>query len=190
MGTDRSQVFSGPCPCGSGRLEVDHCTKDHAFADPDQYWYDAKVNCAKCSEVYELRKSGRSFGLFDRHVRERNEERSRGAWEQKQAILQSEAAKKHLGDLAALLDRQQSLAAVHRLLDGVELWVSNIAKFRKLWRGGAEWVTHNSPEIEKVLKVLGARDDALLDRLKEVDEYPNEVDAMIGEPVYTLPREA
>lgn len=87
MGTERSEMFSRPCPCGKGKLKVDHCTKDHAFADPDQYWFEGTVICDTCREKYELRKVGRAFGLFHRNVRERNEKRQREAWDRKQVIL-------------------------------------------------------------------------------------------------------
>lgn len=190
MGTDRHQMFSGPCPCGKGTLQVDRCEKDHPWADPGQYWYEGSVHCDTCGPKYELRKVGRRFGLFDRGIDERNEARSREAWERRNQVLAGGKAQEYFKKFADLLDEQPSHAAKHRLLDGAGFYVPNIAKFRKTWRGGADWVHGDRPDIGKVLKVLKLKDAALLDELAKAGEHEVETNEMIGEPVYTLPKDA
>lgn len=182
-------MFSGPCPCGEGTLEVDHCEKDHAFADPNKYWYEASVHCGACREKFELRRAGRGFGLFERGIAERNELRSREARKMKNEVLAGDKAQGYFKQLAALLDEQPSDAARHRLLDGAGFYVPNIAKFRKTWRGGDDWVRGDGPDIAKVLKLLKVKDDALLAEIAKADEHDVELDKMVGDVVYSLPKD-
>lgn len=146
------------------------------------------MHCDECREKYELRRVGRSFGLFERGIRERNERRSHEAWERKKVIEESDAAQAHLARFAKLLDAQPSHAATHRLLDDAGFYVNAIGMFRKRWRGGAGWVRGQAPDLEKVLKALKVKDDALLAALKKAGEYDAEADEMVGAPVYTLPK--
>jgi len=190
MGTDRHQMFSGPCPCGKGTLQVDHCEKDHPWVEPGEYWYEGAVHCDICGPKYELRKVGRSFGLFDRGIAERNDARSREAWERRSKVLAGDKAQGYFKKLAAVLDEQPSHAATHRLLDGAGFYVPNIAKFRKTWRGGEHWVRGDRPDMAKVLKVLKVKDDALLAEIAAAEKHEAEPDKMVGAAVYTLPKDA
>lgn len=190
MGTERDLLFSGPCPCGRGELHVDHCAKDHPWADPDAFWYEGSVQCETCRPKFELRKVGAKFGLFDRSVALRNDKRSREAYARRNEVIEGEKAQGYLKRLGELLDQQSSHAATHRLLEGAGFYVSNIAKFRKDWRGGADWVRGQGRNMPLVLKALKVKDDELLEQIEKAGQHEVEPDEMIGEAVYTLPKDA
>lgn len=190
MGTDRHLMWEGACLCGKGTLRVDHCEKDHPYATAQDEWYEGSVHCDTCGPKYELRKVDRSFGLFDHWITARNDAALRAAWERRSKVLADAKAQGWYKKLASLLDDQSSHAARHRLLGDAGFYVPNIAKFRNSWRGGEYWVRGDRPEMEKVLKALGAKDDALLDELHKAEAYAAEPDEMIGKPVCTLPKDA
>ena len=190
MGTDRHQMFSGPCPCGTGTLQVDLCEKDHPWVEPGEHWYDGAVHCDMCGPKYELRKVGRGFGLFDRGIAERNDARSREAWDRRKVVLAGDKAQGYYQQLAKILDAQSSHAARHRLLDEAGFYVPNIAKFRKTWRDGEHWVRRDRPDMDKVMRLLKVKDDALLAEIAEAEKHDAAPDKMVGAIVYTLPKDA
>jgi hypothetical protein len=189
MGTDRHLMWEGACPCGKGTLRVDHCEKDHPYATVEDQWYEGSVHCATCGPKYELR-GRRSFGLFDRRITARNEAASREAWDRRNKVLAGEKAQGYFKQLATLLDKPSSGAALHRLLKEAGFYVPNVQKFRDRWRGGEDWVRHERPDMEKVLMLLNVKDAALLDELAKAGAYAAEPDSMVGAPVYTLPKDA
>ena len=65
MGTDRSQVYEGPCPCGLGQIIIDSCTPDHPWPTKS-HWYDPKINCKVCASKYTFEEQDKQLGLVER----------------------------------------------------------------------------------------------------------------------------
>lgn len=166
-------------------LEIYCCTKDHGWDNSE--WYESKIGCSVCAEKYALRKVGRQFGLFERAVLARNEERKNAAWNARKAFMADPRVEALLDELAALLDRQSSDAARHRLLVKANLgYVPGIGTFRKRWKGAMAWVKEASPDPERVLAFLRKTDADLVDGWRRAKAVDLEPEHMIGEPVHTL----
>ena len=66
MGTDRFEIFRGPCRCGKGHFVVDECSPDHGWPSSRRRWYRADIECDDCKRRYQLQQKAQSFHVIDR----------------------------------------------------------------------------------------------------------------------------
>ena len=69
MGTDRWEKYKEACRCGAGHFVLNHCSPDHPYAKPDQYWWEPLIECANCREQYELKVQKRQLVLVDKSTK-------------------------------------------------------------------------------------------------------------------------
>ena len=169
MGTDRSQAYRGPCPCGKGEVEVVFCTPDHPWPTKSK-WFESKVNCEKCAETYSLEEQGQYYGLV-----ERREVLGRGkryvAYKTAQDnLMASQQAQEVIREFTALLDSQRSMAACHRLLSAHRLIHESYGVFTKHWKGATAWVMSNirADHLETLSAAVGMQDEYISTAMSEL----------------------
>lgn len=176
MGTDRSHEFTGPCICGNGTLEIEHCTPDHGWPVATQEWYETNISCASCRATYELQQLGKAFYLVAKTELAKIEAKKEELYAAEKKLLGEAKAVGVLSALAQLLDNQSSLAAAHRLLSSASLEHSSLATFRKRWGGGTAWVgAHISGYgVGKVLTLLDIHNPVLVSAVTHLEQLKME----------------
>jgi hypothetical protein len=131
LGTERDEYGSGPCPCGSGTIEVDVCSPDHAWGGGR--WFEARLNCHGCRGTYSIYDEfrGEMPKLVLRADIEKRE-KATAAWHAKrreiEATPQFQFAKAKIDQLVS---KQPSMAAKYRVLQTAGLADRSLASFRK-----------------------------------------------------------
>src|SRR5215831_9100565 len=174
MGTERWQIHSSACPCGKGRLVVDHCETDHPWSF--KTWLEPSIECETCEKEYALTTEGRRVILVKRAAVENQKRLKAQAYELSVALKKSGAAAPIIAKAVEAVEKLPSKAAVHRVLDGV-VWTGGIAGFRKSLdrAGGAgKWLrgaisAHNLPAVMKWLKVTNAEVETQLARIHALE---------------------
>jgi predicted RND superfamily exporter protein len=131
----------------------------------------------KAIVVVEQKEIARQKKLMEQWHRLRNE------------IMQLPEVKEVLKSFVALLKRQGSMAATHRLLKEANLDYYSLATFRKKWPGPEKWTEGNlSPNnLKTVMGLLSIKNDQVLEEVAKLDELWEAANAplqSIGEPVY------
>ena len=191
MGTDRSQEYIGPCSCGAGTYEIDHCTPDHGWPVANPEWYESRINCELCSRKYAIHRFGTSFFLVTQSELRVLEKKTEEVYAAADGLKSAAAAKGVLDTLIALLDDQSSLAAKHRLLTGADLEYSSLATFRKRWTDSQRWVNNHVSgyNVARVMVLLGVRDAELEAAAKALEQLRDESAAPptpVGAAIYQL----
>ena len=174
MGTDRSQAYRGPCPCGSGEVNIQFCTPDHPWPTKSK-WFESRIICEKCAETYSLEEQGQYYGLVEkREVLERGK-RYEAYKTAQDNLMASQQAQEVISKFTVLLDSQRSMAACHRLLSAYRLIYESYGTFTKHWKGAAAWVSSNirADHLETLSAVVGVQDEyisATVSDLKRLGE--------------------
>lgn len=162
MATERTNEYSGPCPCGTGTLEIQCCSSDNGYrVYPDSY--ETYVRCPDCREIYSIEQVGKAFHLVHRSEVDQIARKKDEYWAEA-AKLGDEARQKGLiSDFAQMLDSQVSVAAIHRIVKKMGLEHGAIATFRKRWTNGNNYLRINGTgqNVPKILTVLKTNDAAM-----------------------------
>jgi hypothetical protein len=163
MGTERMAEFIGPCPCGEGILEIEHCSPDHGYSVSVPEWYETYVRCTVCSPTYNLQQFGKTFNLVAKSEVAQINAKSRECSEFATKLGAAAQAKGIMSAMVALLDNQTSAAAAYRIAAAAGLSYSSLPSFRKRWTGGAALVSAfaSGYNVGKMLKVLKIDDPEL-----------------------------
>jgi hypothetical protein len=170
VGTDRIEAYGGVCVCGTGEVKINFCTPDHPWPTKSK-WFETSVTCDSCRAEYDLVEQNNQF-VF---VRKSDVRKQQALWSEysrrSDNILKAVETRKLLNDLEALLDRQPSMAACHRLLRAHNLEYESYATFRKRWNGGGDWVSRyvRASNLDKVLELLGKKDPTISNELSGLD---------------------
>ena len=170
MGTDRIEAYRGPCVCGTGEVKINFCTPDHPWPTQSK-WFETSLTCGSCRVEYDLVEQNKQF-VF---VRKSDVKEQQALWSEysrrSDDLLKAAGTRKLLDDLEALLDRQPSMAACHRLLREHNLVYESYATFRKRWSGGGDWVRSHvrTSNLDKVLELLGQKDPTISNELSELE---------------------
>lgn len=127
-GKDRFEHHRQPCPCGGGSLVVEWT--EHDTYGSSGMW-ETSVDCPTCSEEVTLAMQDGHVILVELREVKRRRELSDEAWRIDREIRNSPHGRELLRELGALLDRQPSVAAAHRVLSGADLTSRSIGSFRK-----------------------------------------------------------
>lgn len=162
MVTERTNEYSGTCPCGTGTLEIVCCSSDNGYrVYPDSY--ETYVSCPNCREIYSIEQAGKAFHLVYKSELDQIARKKDQYWAEA-AKLGDEARKKGIiSEFAKMLDSQGSVAAVHRILKKSKLEHNAIATFRKRWTNGNNYLISNGSgqNVPKILAVLHTDDEAI-----------------------------
>jgi hypothetical protein len=162
VGTDRSRAYYGPCPCGSGEIEIDFCTPDHPWATKSN-WFEPRISCEQCAKKYTFEEQDNQYGLVDKREIKERENRYEAYRAAKSDLLSSPQAKKALSGFIKLLDGQPSMAAAHRLLSAQGLVHGSYGTFIKRWNGAEAWVQSNihlhAEHLDRLTEILGMKDE-------------------------------
>ena len=190
MSTDRTNVFTGPCLCGSGTIEVDHCSPDHGWPVATPFWYEFRLQCDECRKVYELVKQGAQIVLVKKSDIEQRDNTRSTARQERDKFMETEIVQNVLDELVSALDDLPSMAAAHRLLAKHRLFYESIGTFRKGWNGGAHWVARHVSyyNLPNVLTLLGQENAELENAVAAISENLADADKdlpIVGKPIYT-----
>ena len=171
MGTDRSQVYEGPCPCGLGQIAIDSCTPDHPWPTKS-HWFESKISCKACASKYAFEEQDNQYGLVDKQEIKAREKRYQAYKNFRADFLASHEVNEIINRLIILLDSQPSMAAAHRLLGSQKLVYETYSTFTKKWRGAEIWVNeHIALWPESVLKfseIVGVKNEFILKSVSEL----------------------
>lgn len=125
MATDDCSVIGvGSCPCGRGKIEVEHCIPDYPWAKPHQAFYRYSIQCEKCREDYAFCGTT-SPDTPSRLVNRKDLERVEGAksaWHEKlREIERSPAFTELRRRVESRLGQERSVAAQYRVLAAARL---------------------------------------------------------------------
>jgi hypothetical protein len=170
MGIDRSQVYQGPCPCGAGEVSIEFCTPDHPWPTKST-WFDPTIICTKCAQTYAIAEQDQHYGLvYKREIIERTQRRESYETAQNN-LMASPQVKEVINRLIELLDRQQSIAACHRLLAAHQLVSDTYGTFTKRWKGASAWVQSHirTYHLERLIAAVGAQDEYISTAMLELN---------------------
>lgn len=187
MGTDRIEAYRGPCLCGSGEVVINFCTPDHPWPTQSK-WFETSVTCNSCRSEYDLVEQGNSFVFVDKA----DVENRKALWAEYSTrsddLFSWPETKKLLKKLEALLDRQPSMAACHRLLSAHNFAYESYSTFRKKWNGASDWMRNNvrTGNLERILELLGKKEPKIskeLAKLEALWEKHNAPLPIVGDPL-------
>ena len=189
MGTERDEVYSGPCRCGKGTLQIDYCQPDHAWPSGQKHWHECSVHCAACERLYVIQHRGRGFFYVEKAELKKLEELSHAAYKRGQTLLKQERVQALLAQATSLLNAQSSVAAVHRLLQSKGFSTNALPTFRKHWKGADAWLKDRiSPySVDGLLSLLGVKDAAISQEMGEIGKMQaasNTMPPTIKGPIY------
>lgn len=191
MGTDRYTEFSGPCACGSGADNIDHCSPDHGWPVSISVWYETSVNCSVCSKTYTILEREDAFYRVSFSELQLKEACVQEVVAASKVLVQQAQESGLLANLEKLIDSQKSGAAKHQLLRAAGLEHRSIATFRKQWSTAQEWIVRNvsGRDIEKIMAPVGNNDAVLKAsaealRNQSIEAYENS--ATMGDAIYKL----
>jgi hypothetical protein len=185
------QEFTGPCPCGKGKLEIERCTPDHGYSVSVPLWYETSVQCAVCRTTYDLERFGKAFNLVAKAELAQIEAKRKETTKVATKLAEDAKAKGVMSDLAKLLDSQKSVAAVYRIAAQAGLAYCALPSFRKSWTEGAALIgaLGSGYKVGEMLKVLQIDDAELQSAVEHLEILLAEGRAKptpIQPPVYTL----
>lgn len=179
MGTERFEIYKGPCSCGKGEYIVDECCPDHPWAKPHQTWYDQTITCPECRNVYSLEKiDGKIYLVLNSEKRKR--EAISEKWHDKiKKIKERFESKGHLEALERKIDSMPSMAAIYRELDPVIHFHHSISTFRNHFKAASnlrEWIGWNIHywSFLSILNWLGRQDSELEKLVDEANRLSND----------------
>ena len=171
MGTDRSLSYRGPCPCGSGEVEVEFCTPDHPWPTKSK-WFENNITCEKCEAKYAFVEQNNRYGLVDKREIREGKKRYEAHNAAKADLLGSPQAREVVSKFIILLDGQRSMAACHRLLSSHHLVYESYGTFIRRWKGAEAWVKSNinmHPEhLVTLSEIIGVKDDYISATVSEL----------------------
>ena len=187
MGTDRSDVYRGPCPCGKGEVNITFCTPDHPWLTQSK-WFETSISCEACSKKYSLIEQGKHFVFVQKDDQRRSEEYWREYSRRADALLTWPDVAALLHELEDVLERQKSVAACHRLLCAHRLDYYSIGTFRKKWSGASGWIENNirASNLKNVMELLGRNHKKIEEELQALEglyEKHKEFLPIVGEPL-------
>ena len=174
MGTDRFQVYKGPCECGNGEYLANHCTPDHPYPTNSQWW-ECEITCPRCAQIYKLEVRGRQLTeILISDVQER--EGLQEQWYQAEKGVM-ERSQHYLNKFAATLREQSSVAAIYRYLKATGIFpllLTTEQTFRRHWQGAGNaerWVNLNVrvEQIPSIIRFLGHEDRAIEAEVQAVE---------------------
>lgn len=170
MGTDRSEVYSGPCPCGTGKVTIDYCTPDHGWPTSTPYWHSTSLDCAKCGKQYQPEQRKGSFVLVEQVELDKREKIRKQARGVADALMKDPKVTTMVDTLVAEIDKQPSKAAIHRLLTKAGLESSSVESFRRHWSCANRWVKTNisAHRLAELMKATKTKDAALSAKMAEM----------------------
>lgn len=170
MGTDRLDVYRGPCLCGKGEVTITFCTPDHPWPTQSK-WFETSNSCEDCSKEYSLTKQVNHF-VF---VRKGDQRQSEDYWKEYSRrsgeLLSWPDVNQLLHELESLLESKKSMTACHMLLSAHKLDYYSIGTFRKKWTGAKDWIRNNirSSNIINVMDLLGSNNQGIEEELKALE---------------------
>ena len=169
MGTDRSQAYHGPCPCGSGEVDIQFCTPDHPWPTKSK-WFESRIICKKCAETFSLEEQGQYYGLVEKREVLDRERRYEAYKTSQDNLMASQQAQEVISKFTVLLDSQRSMAACHRLLSTHRLIYESYGTFTKHWKGAAAWVSSNirADHLDKLSAAVGLQDEYITAAVSEL----------------------
>lgn len=192
MGTDRSEIYSGPCLCGKGEIIINFCTPDHPWPTQSN-WFETDISCKSCSKEFVLIEQGQHFVAVKRSDYDRCQQYMEEYHKESKELMKSQEVIALASDLRELLESQKSIAACHRLLRSHGLDYYSIGTFRKHWLGAAEWVRHNitTSNLKNVMKALNASNSVISNKLEMIEElYKKHKEPLpvVGQPLINVSR--
>lgn len=190
MGTYRTLRQSEPCECGAGRYVVEECEPTHSYVKPGDEWFEGRIECPRCDELYDIVHDGQRMNLVARADLEENRRRSAVASAAAQAFMETGEVQAALSRFAAKLDALRSRAEVWRYLRSVGFDVRSQSTFTQGWTGGADWAASwRSPsDIRKILDALGSPAPEMRAEIERVKELGREIPLPVHKTVMTLGR--
>lgn len=193
MGTERDEVFSGPCRCGKGTVQFDYCQPDHGWAQ--SHWYEHSISCKACDGIYVIQRRLEGFFYVEKTELTKLRALSDEAFKRANALMKHPKVKALWKEAAELLDNQPSVAAVHRLLNNQGFSTNSLATFRKHWRGGNIWLDQHVSQysIDKLYSLMGVEDPQIFKEAAAIDQLlaasraaPPHLPGLIYKPVNPL----
>jgi len=172
MGTERFEIYNGPCSCGKGEYIVNECFPDHPWAKPHQTSYERNITCPECGNVYSLEEiDGKIYLVLNSEKRKR--EAISQNWHAKiKEIKEHFESEGHLEALERKIDSMPSMAAIYRELHPVIHFHHTLSTFRKHFKASITvkgWIEENIHywHLKAVLKWLGRKDPVLENLVRE-----------------------
>jgi hypothetical protein len=136
MGTYRTLRHAERCECGAGRYVVEECEPTHSYVKVGDEWFEGRIECPRCSELYEIVQQGKQMDLVARADLEEIQRRRAAASAAEQAFMERDDVQAVLQRFAAKLDDLRSKAEVWRYLGSLGFYVHSQSTFTKAWAGG------------------------------------------------------
>jgi hypothetical protein len=184
MGTDRTTLYSKPCPCGQGQVTVDHCSPDHSWPTGSE-WYEKQLRCDACKEEYVLKEYRRHFFLESRQKHEADENMREQIQAAEREFMATSEIKRMLVEFQSMLDGVKSNASRWRILRQYGMTYSAQATFSKQWRGADHWIASHviSPnDIVKVHDMLDGRYPKVAEGLEQLEAFRTEASKSFSIP--------
>ena len=187
MGTDRTRIFDGPCPCGNGKIVIDHCTPDHGWPVANPVSYEARIACAACKKRLEIEQRGKAFVFVERAQLEAQAGTVATIGTELDGIMQEQKVQSALDQAKVVLDSQPSKAAIYRLLNANDLVHSTQATFTRKWLGAASWMLHEvrPANVTRYFKIAGIDLPEISSQLSELEKRLSDASAPL-EPLETI----
>ncbi len=194
MGTDRSRVYNGPCPCGSGKIEIDFCEPDHPWPT-NSTWYEGRLDCRECDKKYRFFDQDHKFGLIKKQDFIEREKLCKNYRDAKDSFLASSQVREVIRKFINQLDSQPSKAAAHRFLGSHNLESESYSTFIKRWIGADKWIEqhlYGSVEIvETFCEIVEIQDEYIKKTVTELKKMWRECQQSLPfykEPVFDARR--
>jgi hypothetical protein len=189
MGTERDTVYEGPCRCGKGKFRIDCCNPDHGWPTSNPFWYELFIKCEACKQVYQLKHHENCIVLVEKAEIIKKKllaDESNKRWK---LLRSTSEVNKILKDFILLIERQRSMAAIHRLLTGAGLEHCSISTFRKSWRDAQHWVNNHlySSNLPNIMRLVGNNSSNILNEIgdiKALSKNSENMPPIVGDPIY------
>lgn len=190
MGTDRVEIFHGPCVCGNGEVTITLCTPDHPWPTKSKS-FEISNSCGACKEKYALIQQNNWYVFAKRD----DLARQKAYWdeynERGKALLEETAVTELIYELQQVLEAQRSVAACYRVLSEHGLSHGTDGTFRRHWQGSSHWIERNiwPHSLKAVMKTLGTTNEEIDAELAAIDELQERHRAplsIVGEPLVDL----
>ena len=190
MGTDITEVYRGPCPCGSSVVTVERCEPDHPWPTKS-ITYRTKIACGECSRSFDVIEQEGHYVLVrcsDLALRRQ----LRNEWHRAcDEVMSGAVAQELLRDLARLLDEQPSIAACHRLLESAKLVRDSLSTFRRKWSDCSQWTEANvsAQDLGRISALLDRENPDLrreLDRIENQWSKSSRPCPVVGAPLFSI----
>jgi hypothetical protein len=147
---------------------IDRCEPSFGWFDPDQVWFEGKLECPDCAATYQCLQQDNALVLVRRAEVEEKERQSADAAEKSRRFMGRPDVVSVLHRFGEKLDSFRSKAETYRYFQSLGFHVQSQSAFSSKWRGGASWASgfRTEHDVERAIEGLGESHPRLLEEIK------------------------